>query len=55
MNNLNLFTYNLFSIYLLEEVKDSYIIEIMFARRGVNCVGSIKFCRSIGAITPLGR
>ena len=55
MKNLNLLTYNLFSIHLLEEVKHSYIIEIMFARTGVKCDESIKFCRRMGAITPLGR
>ena len=55
MKNLNLLTYNLFSIHLLEEVKDSYIIEIIFAGTGVKCDGSIKFCRRMGAIIPLAR
>ena len=52
MKNLNLLTYNLFSIHLLEEVKDSYIIEIIFYHSDVKCVGFTKFC-SMGLLIVL--
>ena len=51
MKNLNLLTYNLFSIHLLKEVKDSYIIERMFADMGVKCVRSLKLYRSIWGVS----